>query len=151
MQIEFNPEEIDKTYCSYTHSVTYDEGEKIMYAGCCLLREVFQSPDARHNSAWREYIAKQPKVKIEIKGVFTHRYEAYNDMARISRENEPYCNVFGKLDKSSGSIRCVNDGNEFLNQSKAAEFYGITRGAMSNHIKRRKGYATIRGLTFERV
>ena len=139
-------------HCSYLHIVEYGpDDRRAMYVGSCQFRQLLECPDARKNRAWRQYVAPVERVIIKVLALFDSPYEAANHAALVARETKPYCNVHGERDVSSGRIRCIDDGLEYRNAAAASKFYGISPGAMSNHLNQRPGYSMIRGLCFERI
>ena len=146
-----NFQTMDKLYCSYTHSIIYADGEKLMYAGSCLFRNILEATDARQNSAWREHVAEKDGVILRIRALFTYPHEAQNDAAIVIRDHQPFCNVHGTKSAKGGPIRNITENRVFDNAADACKHYGINPSTMSNHLNRRKGYVSIRGMSFERV
>lgn len=142
---------MDKIFVSYSHSVVYAEGEKVMFCGSCQFRALLEAPDARKNSAWREHVSKIDGVIVRVQALFEHAHEAANDVARLVREHKPYCNIHGRRDAKGGPIRCVTEGKNFDNAADCARYYGFSPATLSNHLNKRPGYVTIRGMTFERL
>jgi len=138
-------------FVSYTHSVIYETGEKIMFAGYGPFRNLLDATDARKNTAWREHIAPQQSVILRVHGRFEFAHEAANDVSRLVREHKPFCNMHGVRNSKGGPIRCVTEDKSFENATECAKFYAISNSTLSNHLNKRPGYVTIRGLTFERI
>ena len=150
-KLNYDMSNIATIWCVYTHSVNYAEGQKIMWVGMCLLKDCLNAHDARFNKAWREHIAPLTDVIVNIVALTSNEPEAYTEMARISREERPYCNVQGERDRSFGQVQCDQDGKTFVNASQCAAFYNIATSTLSNHLNGRKGYRTIHKLTFKRI
>ena len=150
-KLNYDMSNVATLWCVYTHTVNYAEGAKIMWVGTCLLKECLNGHDARKNKAWRQHIAPLTDVTVDIVALTVNQPEAYTEMARISRTERPFCNVQGERDRSYGQVRCVEDGNTFVNASQAASFYNISTSALSNHLNGRKGYTSIHTLHFERI
>lgn len=139
-------------HCAYLHIVEYGpDDRRVMFAGSCQFRQLLEAPDARKNRAWRQYVAPVNRIIIKVVAMFDNPHEAANEAATQARALKPYCNVHGERDTSAGKVRCIDDGLEYRNAAAAARFYGISPGAMSNHLNQRAGYSTIRGLCFERI
>lgn len=51
----------------------------------------------------------------------------------------------------SSAVRCVETGELFKTSYEAAKTLGLTFSALSNHLNGKKGFKTVKGLTFERV
>lgn len=137
----------------YSHSV-FDVNmnqQRLMYIGCCPFNELFNASDARTNKAWREYVSGSDNVKLEIISTFDNPVEAHKELFRLVKELRPWCNINGQRDKSHGRVRCVTDGREFDKAIHACDYYDISSSSLSSHLRGRKGYASIRGLTFERI
>ena len=63
---QFNSKQL--LWCSYTHTVKYAEGEKVMYAGASQFRSLLEATDARKNSAWREHVSGS-EVIVKVHGI----------------------------------------------------------------------------------
>lgn len=51
----------------------------------------------------------------------------------------------------SSAVRCVETGEVFKTSYEAAKTLGLTFSALSNHLNGKKGFKTVKGLTFARV
>lgn len=156
VNVEFKPAKIDDTYAVYEHWALFknEAGEdeyKIMYAGFCKLQDLMFAPDARKNSAWRDHVLNNPNVIMKLKATYETLFEASNHRYKIWMENKPFCNERGRVPTGRTMIRCIETGEVFENSSKACEQYSIPPGNMSNHLNRKPGHKTLKGLTFERV
>jgi len=149
--INFDMSKIDHLWCVYSHTIIYDEGPKVMFVGLCKLRDVLKSPDARRNSVWREYVAREQSVKLDIFYVGVDETKVFKKSLGLIKTHKPYCNSVGNTDPYLNAVRCVTDGNVFPSASAAARFYDIAKSTMSNHLNERTGYLQIRGMNFERI
>ena len=87
-------------------------------------------------------------VSIQFLGVFSDRIEAMvccRDSRRIMQPK------YQKVRQLQTPIRCVTDGTVFESVRAAAEAFDVTSSYISNHLARRKGYATIKGFVFEKI
>lgn len=83
--------------------------------------------EARHNTAhWIDNICGRPA-----------RLPAYN---RLSYSQQ-----------RSGGVRCIQTGAEFRNAADCARQMGLFPSALSNHLKHKPGYKTVKGWTFEYI
>lgn len=146
-----NFKQVNKVYCSYSHSVLYSDGETVMFVGACLFRNVLEGMDARKNSAWREHVSDMDNVILRVPALFENMHEAQNNAAIMIREMKPFCNIYGSRTGNGGPIRNINEDRSFSSASEACKYYGIAASTLSNHLNNRSGYRTIRGMTFERV
>ena len=137
----------EQQFCAYLHIVE----SVVMYAGSCEFRALLEAPDARRNRLWRQQVGTLPRVTIKVMAIFEMPHEAVNYARQLARTHKAYCNLHGEQTQSTGRVRCKDDGLEFDNAATAARFYGFAPGTMSNHLNRRKGYLTIRNMTFERI
>ena len=145
---QFNSKQL--LWCSYTHTVKYAEGEKVMYAGASQFRSLLEATDARKNSAWREHVSGS-EVIVKVHGMFEHHHEARNHVSVLVREHKPFCNMHGIRNGKGGPVRCIDEDRTFDNAAIAARYYGVSPATLSNHLNRRPGYVTIHGMVFERL
>lgn len=66
-------------------------------------------------------------------------------MLTLTRAPEPSKSARGK------PIRCIQDGIAHASIAAAATAYGIPPTSISNHLSGRYGFASVKGLTFERI
>ena len=149
--INLDMSKIDRLWCVYSHTILYDEGPKVMFVGLCKLRDVLKSPDARRNSVWREHVAHEQSVKLDIIDIDIDETKMFKKSLGLIRTHKPHCNSVGNTDPYLNAVRCITDGNVFPSASAAARFYDITKSTMSNHLNGRDGYPQIRNMTFERI
>lgn len=70
----------------------------------------------------------------------------YRDTVKNTRPAEDRTDEFATRNQA---VRCLNDGKEFYSLRNAAEYYGLNRATISNHLK--KGSRIKKGLVFEYI
>jgi hypothetical protein len=165
----------NKLYCLYEHYVlvgralTRDEIEETqhkpyeprfaplgltkIFIGSCKLQDAFRFKDAARNQTWLSMIRPETDVFVNI--IMTgSRYDCLNEQARYvnqcGQHLRPICNRFASANKvlSAGRIVC-SDGRIFENQQVAADALEVSQSRISQHLARRTGFKTVRGLTLD--
>jgi hypothetical protein len=153
MQIEIDVNTVDDLHCVYTHSMKMEDGSTdTFYIGVVTLKNVMEFPDARRNTLWRQITRRYRKFTMKIE--YTGNYQdckAFGDVLIVARN--PACNQHGIAPESirGTPVRCLANGQEYLNARDAAYQNNISISAMSNHLNGRPGYERIHGKVFERI
>lgn len=145
--LEFSATTIQNQYCVYSHSVS----GILYYIGFCKFEDVLRAPDAKRNVEWQKLVAPQPVVQLQIVAVADRMHDASNLAFTLRRLHKPHCNVYGRTDKRSTPILCVETGERYETAAAACRALGIEQSTMSNHLNNRPGYKTIHAKTFKRV
>ena len=58
-------------------------------------------------------------------------------------------NILSRRGHAGDVIRCLETGETFASQKRAAEVYGVNQGDISKHLKGKKD--SVKGMTFEKV
>lgn len=147
MIAEFNNDTFQLGYAVYKISID----NQPFYIGMCKHSQLFELPDAKKNSEFLERIKYVEKFTLEI--IASGRDEEQLKLLQIFHIhiNSPYCNIYGKVAFAKKRVKCLQTHNEFDSIKSAAEFAGCKPDSMSKHLAGRKGYGTLKGLTFERV
>lgn len=144
------PSQIIRTFTIYKHI----RDGYVFYIGCCKTTDLLISPDARENSVWLQFVQPGSIVQIEPISHHSTMIEAHQELSRLlsSMNPQPDCNRFGKpVRRGTTRIKNIDTGDIFENANQCAEHYQLSRGALSNHLNKRKGYDTVHGYRFERV
>lgn len=91
-----------------------------------------------------EFLQDVPKEKaLELEAEY---YFRYRDTLKNTRPAEIRTGEFSVRNKP---VKCLNDGNEFLSIRQAAEYYGLNRVTIMNHLNH--GSIIKSGLVFEYI
>lgn len=91
-----------------------------------------------------EFLQGVPKEKaLEVEAEYYYRYE------KTLKNVRPAENRIGEFSARNKAVRCLNDGKEHLSIRQAAEFYGLNRVTIMNHLN--KGSILKNGLVFEYI
>lgn len=132
----------------YTHTIGGDD--KPFFIGVCRYHEVLCSPDAKQNSAW--IAGGYDTVILEVLEITDNMGKAIRYRSAWMRKNgTPVCNAKGGSLHYRKRIRCVESGQIYEDQAHVSRATGISQSAISNHLNRRPGFKTCKGMTFERV
>jgi len=150
--ITINPVGVDDQYIVYIHALPADGGGPPIakYFGICRLLDFAKSPDALRNGSWhREFAGKTYLSRIH--SVHENEFEAVKARGALIRETHmPKCNVEGTYVTSTvRKIRCMETGAIYRNQTELADAVDVAQSRVSNHMNKRKGFRTIRGLSYE--
>lgn len=151
-KFQFQPRDISKQYCVYTHSIWNVDREEIFFVAACAYTEILRSPGARYNEKWGEMMECHHNFILTIVSLHSTMSQAYNHVNTLIDLYKPHCNINGKMvERKSGRVRCIETGIIYPNASRAAKANAVSTAAISNHLNGKTGYRTTRGLTFERI
>ena len=89
-----------------------------------------------------EFLQDVTKDKaLEVEAEYYHRYK------KTLKNTRPAENRSGEFSTRNKAVRCLNDGKEYISIRQAAEFYGLNRVTIMNHLN--KGSILKNGLVFE--
>lgn len=94
------------------------------------------------------------EYEIRFHGTTTSVTEAWNLQTTVMREAIGYQPVFNTQEKMANRyrrVRCKNDGSVYRSAIEVVRHYGIAQSALSQHLRRAKGFKSIKGLQFEYV
>lgn len=139
---------INFTYGVWFHKI----GPKVFYIGSGRLNEALSVSNVSNNRAWLERVKNYGggKVEIEIVEIFQDLLSA-RKAAFQYRVKHRMTLIMHNPRNMRGEVRLVSTGEKFPNGNRAAQTYGISPSAMSNHLNRRKGYERIHNMVFERI
>lgn len=141
-------DEFKSDWCVYTQK---SSDGNLIWVGVAQLSKVYGFADAWLSPLWRGLMdGGGMAVSVDIIYTCQFEYMAHNWRASYMREpgNSPICNPL-QVKAIKRGIRCKETGIVYVNNKEAAAANGITQGALSNHLNRRAGYESVRGLTFE--
>lgn len=143
------------TWVTYLHELLDpNTGEfKPFYAGACRLCDVFASPDAQKNSAWKEYMNANPDAiyRIRVMNIEqTERFAASNILT-LRKAFNPYCNAHGIFENRNSRVQCIETGIIYNSSAEACRALDLSSSALSNHLAGRTGFKTVKGYTFTRI
>lgn len=132
-------------WCVYAHHAQ----NTLIWIGCAPVLDVPAARDARKSSNWRCY-AKMSAFNVSILSTYTTAQEAQEAATAARVTMRPLCRPSPLL-RVSKAVRCIEDGREFETIEIAADALGVLRSTIYNHLAKRPGYRTVKGLTFERI
>lgn len=145
--------DFEEMFCTYEHWLQdkdFKEDAKLMYVGCCKLREVWLFPDARRNNEWQRHFVQDALVTVRIVLTSKRLVDCQNAMTKIFREQQPICNVKGYRTTGQTMVTCNETGEQFPSILAAARAKGLSQSQLTNHVNNRAGFRTVKGLTFRR-
>lgn len=133
-----------------TFTILPQDFTEVVYVGCSTMRDVFNLSDVRHNEAYEKARGGSAKgyISITIEGIFKHKVDAMLHAQRLRWFYRP--TAHGSKYKSN-RVQCIETGVIYPNQRAASEAVGVAYGSMSMHLNGRKGYETLRGMSFKVV
>lgn len=141
----------DRLWCLYLHSIPQNGQWVTVFVGLCRYSQVMVSPDARANSAWREMCHNASDVLLTIVATTSDQRQLHNMRHKMITENKPHCNMHGYRGRGATTVQCDQTGEKWSTVTAAAEHADCAISTMSNHLNRRRGYATIKGNTYSRI
>ena len=123
-----------------------------------LARGVFNIEAARQNKHFRDMLEHikigggTPIITVTMLDVYTSRRDAA--AARhtwIKKNGMPYLNAKPVLSGQPKRIQCVTTGTVYQSQSEACRVLGINPAIMSQHLRGKGYYETIKGMWFKYV
>lgn len=122
-----------------------------IYVGHCRLDELPDLPDARANTAFRDMVEPNDQLRLTIICIDPSKHVC--DVWTWTPRKTAVCNQIGTQLEKAGSrrVRCVEDGLEFDNASKAAKHYNISASSLYNHLNKRPSFKTVGGRRFVRI
>ncbi len=138
-------------YCVYEHWIISPHGPMPVYVGMCMLRNIWEFPDARRNTSWNEVIT--PKLEFQTRIVFTSESKAICERhhSTLVMQHDTYCNKHGMQMGNIRSIIVCNETNAVYESAKAcAEAEGISQTSLSFHLNGRPNWPKIKGKTYRR-
>lgn len=122
-----------------------------LYAGVEQIGRATETLQLSRRDTWKNAVRDNGwNLTIEIASTHVTRADAENGLVR-ALASRPTAPLISSRKSTSQAVRRVGTEDVFASQGEAAIAYGISVGALSNHLNGRKGYETVHGLTFERV
>lgn len=88
---------------------------------------------------------------LNILGAYQHEHEAINHASRMFK-TLPVLNVEYVRKRAKGNmIQCIETGLIYKTQADACKILGISQSNLSNHLARRKGFKSVKGMRFFHV
>jgi hypothetical protein len=137
----------DANFCVYFHRLP--NTNEVIFIGHGPLVKAFDMSEARRNNKWLEMTANAPGIEVSIIATFHGLLEARKFAVQLIQQYKPPCHQGAHRITRDMVVR-VYDGKIYAKMVEAAEDNGISPGAMSNHLNRRAGYDSVRGLQFMR-
>lgn len=144
--IKINPKAQIPLYITY---ILHNEKNDPVFFGHCKFVDVLKLSDCVKNPAFdisQNYL-------INITGFYPDRVKAQNacGIALNGCNPWPHLNVTQQANNSKGMIRCNETGQTWNSQADCVRELNIQQSALSNHLRRKYGFATIRGYTYSRA
>lgn len=137
---------LNHSFAVYSHFL---HGQ-LIFIGFGAVEKAVNLTDARKNSRWLEITAGQTAVEVEIGETFKTRGEALEAWRAAVDHYRPPCNDQAVY-LARQPIICNATGTVYPTVTAAAKAHSISKGALSNHLNKRAGYESVRGLTFRRA
>ena len=115
------------------------------YVGMCKLTQIFATPDARAVSG----LDMDMDYMLEVTDMFSSKAEAMHRRSQRYREFGPP--VRGRTNTSGVAIECVETGERFRTISEAATAHGVSASALSNHLRDKPGFVSVKGKRYRRA
>lgn len=112
--------------------------------------DMFRIDNLRNNAAWVNAVTSDKGAVIAtIVAVFERRIDAVKYASDVRNALKPVTmrTAYHNMKK----VKRVDTGQVYNSAREAALANGITPGAMSSHLNKRKNYEKVHGLVFERV
>lgn len=90
------------------------------------------------------------EIIIGVMSVHDDEHGANNALKNELRVTYPSFNKTRSYCRSS-AVECIETGERFRNQSDCAKAHDIPQGNLSNHLKQKPGYKSVKGRTYRRV
>ena len=138
------------TWCVYSVREAPLPGDPIetLFIGSARLIELYAFPDAQRNTEWLRRVTPDTQLIVTVL-YLGDKVECWNEASRLSlTEPRPICNRLGlNMHGSSRPILCSN-GQRYETQTEAAQALGINQAQLSQHLQRKPGFKSVKGLTF---
>ena len=155
LQLSFSLEQ-HKTMIALTLVAVNDE--TVLIDMSSLARGVFNIETARQNKRFHDMLEHikigggTPIITVTILDVFASRREAAAARhAWIKKNGMPYLNVSPVFSRQAKRIQCVTTGDVYQSQSEACRALDINPAIMSQHLRGKGYYETIKGMWFRYV
>lgn len=146
-------------WCVYAHMVMdKDCGQPmnndnivwyVQFIGVCRFTDIVSPTDCRKNNEWHKRVAPFI-IRTQVLALGTEQACFLHASKERAKYNPP-CNMHGYQSTRGQRVRCITTGEEFANMTQAAQHYGMSISALSNHLNGRKGYENPHGMKFERI
>lgn len=130
----------------YAYKMIDTESNQVLLTGVATLKDIvtFQTPAGL--DGFVDYLY----YNFEILGPYTQEYEARNMMGEWLKNMSytPPLNLARVIQRNRKVIKCNETNQVFRTQQDACQFFGISTGNMSNHLRHKPGFKTLKGRTF---
>lgn len=127
----------------------FDMSDKLMYVGVGRMTDIVNFTELVKNPA---FIPTEPwSVKVFSSHIteIEARNSTYKVIAVLSPNKEvPEFNKHSYRNRYRSHVICNETGTIYKTASEASHMIGVSSGRMSNHLSRKPGYKTIKGLTY---
>lgn len=144
MQFEITPATMINSYVIY---IMQNMQQQDVFIWWCKFTDLLKFKDAIKNPAFNV----NQRYTVYIVEYHSNARDAQNAFSRvIAQRGMPPCNLTHDFNRI-GSIRCNETGHVYRNQAEIVRLHGINATALSQHLRRAKGYKSVKGMTFSRA
>lgn len=143
MKFEITPATMINSHVIY---ILQNQQQQDVFIWWCKFIDLMKLKDAIKNPAFDV----NQTYTLYIVEYHTSARDAQNAFSRlIAQRGMPACNMTHDYNRL-GAIRCNETGHVYRNQAEIVRLHGIDGSALSQHLRRAKGYKSVKGLTFSR-
>lgn len=123
----------------------------LQYVGFVDGRNLFLVPDIVANRYIKAKLMLAPLLTVTVLSVHATERAARAEFTAQVQALRPPLNQYGRatMGGKRKRVRCVETGDAFASVTEAATSIDVAVTTMSNHLNRRRGYATIKGYSYE--
>lgn len=145
----FQPEFVKTGWCVY---LIKDKENKLIFIGHCKITQVFSIPDLRAINDYKKYFDDDETYALEVLTYEENSAYAQKTLAATIKELGWTPLMKAALNKNRRSpIRCITTGEIFNTINEAAFAHGCAASALSNHLRNRPGFVSVKGKHYERI
>lgn len=144
MLIQINPAQMIPKYVTY---ILQDAQGRDVFIYYCKFIDLLKLHDLVKNPA----ADITQTYNIYVMGYYETVREAQNAHALIVQERGQPILLKSHFYNALGMIRCNETGQQWRNQADCVRQVGCDSSALSRHLKRQPGFATIKGMTYSRA
>lgn len=134
-------------YVVYMHHTP--DGE-LIYIGFDVMANLFRYHHLASSETWKRKVQEHGgKYTVSLYDTYATRVEAQRVASALKQQLKP-ATQFGNR-RSSAIVRNIETGMHYISAACAAKIWDINPSVMSRHLRKDKGFNSVKGLTFERL
>ena len=140
----------EKTINGYWVYAVYDVFNRLLFLNYGKLDDIVHNRPIRALSCFDI----KELYKIYLLEICATEWDAKNslnwwiDNSELKGALPPWNYIYKKYNNDK-FIRCVTNGELFINANEIVKTYGVSQSALSCHLRKIKGYKTVKGMQFE--